>query len=260
MIFLLLQPALADSCCATGGAQPTLLASCDALGVAFGVGGDLETGGWSHQGAWFPVGNDGGGHALFSAAMLGRFTPWLQGGLRVPVNLSVDSLDGEATTSLGVGSALLWLTLETPPGWPAPAAPSMALELGLGNTEHAKVVQVGLRVAGERGPWTAWGTLTARLPILGEGVVDGDSFFMIDRRLGEQLRGGLGVGLRANGGDLPGYGLSVGPIFVISPSRADRLLLTARAGLPLSQVGRSSPSLLTLHMDWFRVLAYRQSG
>ncbi len=254
MIVLLIQSALADACCATGGAQPTILASCDTLGVAFGLGGDLETGGWSYRGDWSSVGDDGGGHTLFSVAMMGRFTPWLQGGLRVPLNLTVDSLDGHRDTTVGVGSGLVWLALETPAAWPSATAPQLALELGLGTEEHSKVLQVGFRGAGARGPWTASGTLTARFPVLGKGTLEGDSSLIVDHVLGPTLRGGLGLGLLAAAGSLPSYALSLGPSLVLMPTHSDRLLLSARAGLPLPHLGQSRSSLVTVHLDWFRVL------
>jgi hypothetical protein len=259
LIFLLIQAALADSCCSTGGAQPTLLSSCDALGVAFGVGGELETGGWSWQGSWSGVGDDGGGTARFTVAMMGRFAPWLQGGLQVPVELSVDRLDGEATASAGVGSGLVWLSLDTPPGWPSATTPHLGLDLGLGSQGlHGRPrLQLGLRLSAERGPWTAWGALTARFPLLPEERPDGDLAVVVDRRFLPTLRAGLGLGLLGAAGPAPSYALSLGPTLVFSPTHADRLLFSLRAGLPLPHLGQNELSQVTLNLDWFRVLAHR---
>jgi hypothetical protein len=119
---------------------------------------------------------------------------------------------------------------------------------------EAKVLQLGLRAAGARGPWTASGTLTARFPVIGEGLLEGDSSLIVDRQLGTTLRPGLGLGFLASGGDLPSYALSLGPSLVLTPTHSDRLLLSARAGLPLPHLGQSRASLVTFHLDWFRVL------
>lgn len=256
MILLLIHGALADSCCATGGAQPTLLSACDALGVAFGLGGEVETGGWSWQGAWSSVGDDGGGRALFSVAMMGRFTPWLQGGLRVPVELSVDRLDGATATTAGVGGGLAWLTLESP--WPTALHGSLDLGLGSEGLHGSRMLQLGLRLWGERGPWSAWGTLTTRFPFSAEQPPDGDAALVLDRRLRPALR--LGLGLQGAASAAPSYAFSLGPTLVVSPSHADRLLLSARAGLPLPHLGQSAASLITLHLDWFRVLTHTNRG
>lgn len=262
MILLLAHAALAGSCCTTVGAQPTILASCDALGVAFGVGGDVEYGGWSWDGAWSEVGDDGGGNAVASAAIMGRFTPWLQGGLRVPVNLAMDRLDGDTTTEFGMGSGLLWFDIETPAGWPSTKAPRLGLELGLGSegpsstSPGAKVVQVAVRASRESAHWAAWGNVTGRAPFIGVGVPDGDASVVVDHTVGAKARLGLGLGLLAATGAVPSYSASLGPTLVLSPDMSNRVVLTARAGLPVAGLGQNTQSRFMISLDWYRVLSH----
>ena len=262
MILLLAHSALAGSCCTTVGAQPTILASCDSLGVAFGVGGDVEYGGWSWEGAWSTVGDDGGGNAVVSAAIMGRFTPWLQGGLRVPVNLAMDRLDGATTTEFGMGSGLLWLDVETPAEWPSAKAPRLGLELGLGSegpsstSPGAKVVQVAVRGSREAARWAVWGNVTGRMPFLGVGVPDGDASVVVDHTVGAKARVGVGASFLAATGAVPSYAMSFGPTVVLSPTQSDRVVVTARAGLPIAGFGQNTPSRVMISLDWYRVLAH----
>lgn len=267
MILQLVHAALAGSCCTTVGAQPTLLASCDSLGVAFGVGGDVEYGGWSWDGAWSDVGDDGGGNAVASAAFMGRLTPWLQGGLRVPVNLAMDRLDGDTTTEFGMGSGLLWLDVETPADWPSARTPRLGLELGLGiegpssTSPGAKVVQVAVRASRESARWAAWGNVTGRVPVLGVGVPNGDASLVVDHTVGAQARLGLGASFLAATGTVPSYALSLGPTVVLSPTHSDRVVLAARAGLPIAGLGQNTPARFVISLDWYRVLAHtRRTG
>ena len=262
MILLLAHAALAGSCCTAGGTQPTILASCDSLGVAFGVGGDVEYGGWSWDGAWSEVGDDGGGNAVASAAIMGRFTPWLQGGLRVPVNLAMDRLDGETTSEIGLGSGLVWFDFETPAGWPSAKAPRLGLELGLGSSGPAStspgvtVVQLGVRASGDAARWGVWGNVAGRVPVLGVGVPEGDASLVVDHTLGAKARLGLGVGFLAATGAVPSYSASLGPTLVLSPTHSDRVVLTARAGLPIAGLGQNTQSRFMISLDWYRVLSH----
>lgn len=250
----------AGACCASVGAQPTLLADCDGLAVAFGAGGDVEYGGWSWAGAWSPVGDDGGGNAVVSAAILGRFTPWLQGGVRLPVNLVVDQLDGEATTNLGLGSGLLWIDLESPPDW-LRGGPQLAVEFGVGTdgaastSPGAKVIQGGLRAAQEVGGTAVTANLNGRWPVLGAGVPDADLSLGVDHAVRADLRLGGGVGVLVTGGASPGWSLALGPSLAVAPTHTDRLLVAVRAGLPVSALGRNAPTRFLATLDWYRVLA-----
>lgn len=262
ILLLLLQVAHASSCCSSTGITPTTLASCDRLGVAFGLGADVETGGWAWGGAWSGVGDDGGGKGILSAALLGRFNRWMQGGLSLPLDLSVDALDGQTTTGLELGSAALWFDVETPAGWGGPKAPGLALELGLAGegltSERPDVLfgQLGARASWVPSAWGAWTNATTRFPLYGEGLPDTDVLLVADRMLGPKARLGLGLSASATWGSHPSVETSLGPTLTLTPDHENRLLLGLRAGLPVAGAGWNAPSRLVASVAWARVLKH----
>ena len=262
MILLLAAAAIAGSCCASGGAQPSILASCDRVGVGVGVGTDLAYGGWSWDRAWSAAGDDGEGVATVGATLMGRFTPYLQGGLRVPVRLGMDRVDGQTSTELGLGRGLVWLELESPAGWPSVRAPRMGLQLGLGNggvaatTPGTLVVQGSLHAAYEAAPWALWGNLSGATAIAGVQSPEVEVSLVVDHSLGGRLRAGLGAAFLAFPGAIPSYAASVGPTLIWSPNHNDRIVLGARAGLPIAGLGQNAPSRLVITLDWYRVLSH----
>jgi hypothetical protein len=257
MALLLVAAASASSCCTSVGAQPTILASCDALGVALGTGADVETGGWSWDGRWTPAGDDGGADAVVSVAIMGRLAPWLQTGVRLPVNVAVQRLDGVSSTDLGVGNALVWLGMET--AWSHPT--SLGLEVGFGAegpsaaSPGARVLQVAARMAMTGGPSRAWGALVGRVPVFGTGVSDADASVTVDHVLGPHFRLGGGVVAEASAGPIPGFSALVGPSLTISPTSTDTVVVALRAGVPAPWLGRNAPSRVALTFDWYRALA-----
>lgn len=259
MILLLAHAALAASCCTSAGTQPTVLDSCDALGVAFGLGGDVAYGGWGWSGAWSPAGDDGGGSAVGSVAILGRFTPWLQGGLRVPVRVAFERLDGEVRADTGLGSALLWIDAEAPRR--GSRSPRVGVALGLGtegasaSASGATVLQAGVRATHTAARWSVWGTASGRAPVLGHASVDGDAAVVVDRELGPRTRLGVGVSGLAAKGTAPSYALAVGPSLVLAPNHTDRVVIGVQAGLPVDHGGRNAPSRVLVSLDAYRVLA-----
>ena len=241
----------AASCCASAGLAPTALASCDQLGVALGVGGDLETGAWAWGGAWSGVGDDGGGTGTASLSALGRATPWLQLGLRLPLQLSVDSLDGQSDAGLGLGQTSAWLIVEAPPGWPSDAAPVLGLELGLRGQpaeqeSHAHLsAALGARIATAPAAWGIWG---------GASLEQRDAVGSIRAGLGLAAHGQLTLGA------FPALQTAAGPALSLSPRRADRLVLAALLGPPLSGAGWNAPSSLQVTVEWLSVLRPAPSG
>lgn len=265
LLWSLLSPAHASSCCAAAGAQPVTLASCDAFGVAFGAGGAAATGGWSWDRAWSGIGDDGEGEASVSAAVVGRLTPWLQGGLRVPFTLAMDRTDGHLRMDPGVRLGALWLDLETPADWPGARAPWIALELGVGTeapsamNPGATVAQTALRGSLARAAWRTWGSAGGRMPLFDAGGPEGDLSVGADRALGGRLRAGLVLDGQISGGAIPSLSTNVGPVLTITPNASNTLLLSARAGLPLGGLGQNSTSWIYLSIDWLRVLAHTRA-
>lgn len=261
MILALVSAAAASSCCSGGGGLPSVLGACDTLAVSTGVGGDLQYGGWSWDGRWSGVGDDGAGDVTVSAALMGRFTPWLQGGLRVPLNLGVHRLDGVTQTELGLGSGLAWLELESPSGWPS-ARSHLALDLGVGlegptgATPGATVVQAGVRASGELRRWTLWGDSAVRVPVSGGSALDADASVVLDRELSRPVRIGLGVGGQLTADRVPSLAASVGPILVLRPDNDDRIVLSVRTGIPATGFGQNASTRLLLTLDWYRVLSH----
>ena len=258
MILLLAGAAIAGSCCTTGGTQPSVLASCDRLGMGLGVGADVAYGGWAWDRRWSAAGDDGEGTATVAATVMGRLSPWLQGGLRLPLALSLNRLDGETRAELGMGRGLLWLDLETPADWPIATAPQVGLQVGLGTTDPvdkgAFFLQVGLRASYEATPWALWGNLTGRAG--GSNGLEGELSLVADHTIGSRLRVGLGLGLWASPGAVARYAASVGPTLVWTPTHHDRIVVGVQSGLPLRGLGQNSPSRLMVTFDWYRVLAH----
>lgn len=258
MILLWVGIAAAGACCSTGGTQPSVLASCDRVGLGLGLGADVAYGGWAWDRSWSAAGDDGEGSTTAAATLMGRVSPWLQGGLRLPLALSLDRLDGQTHAELGMGRGLLWLDLETPAGWPTARAPQAGLHVGLGTTDptdkSAFFVQVGLRASYEAAPWAIWGNLTGRAG--GSAVPEGELSLVGDHRLGSQLRLGMGLGLLASPGVVARYAASIGPTLVWVPTHNDRIVVGVQSGLPLSGLGQNSLSRLMVTVDWYRVLAH----
>lgn len=255
-MILAVAAALASPCCTSMGAQPTTLASCDAIAMAVGVGGDVETGGWSWEGRWAGAGDDGGGDAFASIALMGRVAPWLQLGARVPVTLAAERLDGVTTSTVGLGDALVWADVQT--AWKHPSI--LALEVGFGSqgpgsaSPGALVLQVGGRASVDIDAWRAWGDVMGRVPVYGAGVPEGEVGAVFDRGIGNS-RIGLGVGAEMTTGKVPTFSARFGPSWVFSPSPTDRLLVVLQAGLPISGLGRNAPSRVALALDWYHVFA-----
>ncbi len=266
ILALLLPVAHAASCCSTVGAQATTLASCDTLGVVIGGGGSADFGGWGWDGGWTPVGDDGGGSASVSFAVMGRFTPWLQGGFRFPVTMLVDRLDGVSTTDFGVGEGLAWVDLETPAGWPGTRTPRLALEVGLGTegpsgmSPGAKVAQVALRASKVAGAWGGWATASGRVAIIGVATPDGDASLVVDRALGARTRLGVGLAAQATAGALPALATSFGPTLTLSPTASDTVMLSVRTALPVGDLGRNTASSFVATLDWQHVIDRRSDG
>ena len=243
----------AASCCASAGLAPTALASCDQLGVALGVGGDLETGAWDWGGAWSGVGDDGGGTGTASLSALGRATPWLQLGLRLPLQLSVDNLDGQRDTGLGLGQT-------------SDAAPVLGLELGLRGQpaeqeSHAHLsAALGARIATAPAAWGIWGGASLEQPLHGGGARSADGALTVDHALGPRARLGLAAHGQLTLGAFPALQTAAGPALSLSPRRADRLVLAALLGPPLSGAGWNAPSSLQVTVEWLSVLRPAPSG
>ena len=259
--------AAASSCCATGGVAPTALASCDRLGVALGLGGDLETGGWAWGGAWSGVGDDGGGTGSASVSALARATPWLQLGLRLPLQLTVDRLDGEREAGLGLGELGGWVIVEAPPGWPGPRAPQVGLELGLRSARAEGIEQAqplrasaGARLASAPATWGAWGLASAEVPLTGDGPPSLAAALTVDRALRPRARLGLAATARVTPGALRALETAVGPELTLAPSLSDRLTLSALIGPPVSGAGWNAPSSLQVRVDWLNVIRPYPSG
>ncbi len=256
----------AASCCASAGLAPTALASCDQLGVALGVGGDLETGAWAWGGAWSGVGDDGGGTGTASLSALGRATPWLQLGLRLPLQLSVDTLDGQRDAGLGLGQTSAWLIVEAPPGWPSDAAPVLGLELGLRGQPaeqdgHGHLsAALGARIATAPAAWGIWGGASLEQPLAGGGARSADGALTVDHALGPRARLGLAAHGQLTLGAFPALQTAAGPALSLSPRRADRLVLAALLGPPLSGAGWNAPSSLQVTVEWLSVLRPAPSG
>jgi hypothetical protein len=254
-VILALAVAHASPCCTSMGAQPTTLASCDAVAIAVGVGGDVETGGWSWSGDWAGAGDDGGGDVFASLAVMGRVAPWLQLGARAPVVLAVERLDGASTLTPGVGDALVWADVQT--AWKHPSI--LAFEVGVGSqgpgstSPGAVVVQAGGRASVDIDAWRVWGDVMARVPVYGAGVPEGEVGVVLDRGVGSS-RIGLGVGAEMTTGKVPTYSARIGPSWVFSPTQSDRLLVVLQAGLPVSGLGRNAPSRVALAIDWYHVV------
>ncbi len=255
LALLLVRGAEAASCCAGSGLAPTTLASCDGLGVGLGLGGDLQTGGWAWGGDWGPVGDDGRAEGAISVAGMFRASPWLQAGLRMPLTLTSDRLDGARTTELGLSNAGGWLLLETTPT--QLGGRHLALELGLsGDTgeEGGLLGQVGLRAASRPGTWGLWGRAAGEIALLGEVEPRAEASLTVDRALGAKTRLGLGARARGAAGALPELETALGPSLTFAPSVTRRLQLSAMAGPPVTGLGFNAASRLLLSMEWVEVL------
>lgn len=262
MILLWAGAALAASCCASVSSQPDVLDRCDALGVALGLGADLAYGGWGWDGAWSGAGDDGGGGATASTAILGRLAPWLQGGVRVPLRVEVARLDGTSSTALGLGNALLWLDAEAPARNAAAARVGVQLGLGTAPTTAAEatLLQGSVRASGTLDAWSIGGTLSARVAVLGHAAPDGDAALVLDHTAGPRARVGLAAAGTFTGGATPGGALLLGPSLVLGPTRNDRVRLGAQASLPIDHFGRNAASRVLLSVEAFRVLAAAAPG
>ena len=262
MILLIAGAAIAASCCASGSAQPSILASCDSLGIGMGLGADLAYGGWTWDRSWSGAGDDGEGAVTVGATLMGRFSPYLQGGLRVPLRLAGERLDGESSSELGLGRGLVWLELETPAGWPTDRAPRIGLQVGLGSegmeatTPGTLVLQTGLRASYESAPWSIWGALSGVVAIAGVRRPEVELSLVVDHSLGKRLRAGVGAGFLNSPGPSPNYALSVGPTLIWSPNHNDRIVIGARSGPPIGGLGQNAPSRLVITLDWYRVLSH----
>lgn len=261
MMFLVASQAEASACCVSGSAQPSILAPCDRLGIGVGLGGGVETGGWTSRGTWFPAGDDGGGNAGMSLAFLGRFAQWAQGGLRVPVSLIVDRVDGATIADFGLGSGLWWIDFETPPEWTGGGWPWLALELGLGTAtdgvtaERAKVAQVTLRADTGPGRLHAWGSVEGRWPILGEVSPDTSALLAVDHETG-RARFGLAASPRYVAGQVSAYDLAVGPTVAVSTIASNRVLGTLLVSVPAPSFGQSTTSQVRLSVEWIHVVEH----
>ena len=205
---------------------------------------------------------------------MGRLAPWLQGGLRVPLTLTMDRLDGETATAMGMGSGLAWIDVETPEDWPSPRAPRATLEVGVGRqglgttSPGARMVQGAVRASGGSERWGVSGDLVGRAPIrvevtgptgegpVSKGTTEGDLSLVVDRQVGHKARVGAGVGVFAASGTVPSFSASLGPNLVIAPTNADRLVFAARAGAPIEGLGQNAPSRLQVSFDWYHVLVH----
>lgn len=261
MMLALLPLSWSMSCCSSMGSQPTTLASCDRFGINLGLGGDIESGAWSWDGQWAPVGDDGGGDVSLSVAGMGRISDHLQAGLQIPIALSVDSLDGQRSSTLGMGSGLLWLDMEIPSA-NHPKLPLMALNVGLGtlvDDTHdgggSKVIQVAFKGLKIHGPWTGWGSVAQRWPILGVGIAETEVQLALDHRMGSKWRVGLAVDALSRAENLRTFNLSTGPTLMYQPDNLNRLLFSLRAGLPVDDLGRNTSSQAIATLSWFHVIS-----
>lgn len=266
---LLIGHASAASCCTTTGLQPTTLASCDRLAVSLGASGAATYGGWSWDGRWYGAGDDRAQDWIASAAIMARAAPWLQGGLRVPVALSVVRVDGDpAQAQLGMGDGLIWLDLETPAGWGGGRTPLLALEIGLGSVGPgedvagdggAKTLQPGLRALHPVGPWTLRASAAARIAVIGSASPQADLSLSTERTAAPRLDLGAGLAAALTGsavpGAAPGYALQPSLSATLRPTTPDRVLLTIWAAPPLRGAGRGDTSEFGASLTWYRALA-----
>lgn len=257
----LIGTASAASCCVSGGVAPTTLASCDALGLAIGLGGELETGGWSWDGAWSGVGDDGGGEGTASLSALGRLKPWMQLGIRAPLRLEVDRLDGERSASGGLGRLAGWMILESPPGWAGERAPLLGLDLGLSSASDAHEGEgrglgatFGVRASTAPSTYGLWGGLSGEQALIGDAPLSLDAALTADRQLGARSRLGLAARAHVEPAAPRSLETAVGASLSISPSHRDRILVAVLVGPPMRGAGYDAGSSVQVSVEWLSVL------
>lgn len=254
MITVLASLAHAASCCGAMGAEPATLAPCERLAIVASSAFETDTGSWGWDGRWQGLGDDRMVTLTESFGAIGRPWNWLVLGVRVPIRISLDTVDGKPSRALRLGPAIPWARLE----WAVRRDLRLGWQVGWGSMgEHdhsseavrANLLTFGPMISVKHGDEFGNAQIQVGLPVIGDGPATGELSLTVGRSFDEHavgLRVDSLVASRLDAWELRTAETRLGPVYWWAITPTQRLEVAALAGIPIRYGGRSSPSTINL--------------